>query len=93
MALAISCPTCETVRVPNARFCHGCGGDYEPEDSEPREASDLAGWVGPSKVEVTIAFGTAVQLGIGVAIGWLLVGLAGLLILYVAIGSPRLASP
>lgn len=65
------CPTCQTMRPPNARFCPSCGLDF---DAGPPVAAigSTAGWVQPAAAppsSLDISFWTAIKFGAGFVIG------------------------
>jgi hypothetical protein len=69
----MSCPSCQTLRAPNAVYCHVCGHVYDGVSHlEPTFQAPLL-----QITEHRMSFGTAVTIGAGLAVGALVIGLIG----------------
>jgi rubredoxin len=80
----MSCPNCQTIRAPNAVYCHVCGHVYR-DGAEPAPLPSIEPPV--RVVEHRVSFGTAVTVGAGLAIGGLLVGILSAVIGALVLGA------
>ena len=73
---SMTCPTCRTIRAPNAKYCHVCGHVYGAGTERAVDIAEPAA----RPVALTMTFWTAVKIGAGLTIGTMAAGIIGVVV-------------